>query len=161
MKTLILSAALLAPCAAFAQQGTNVPAGQGNGGVVNASNYLANTDPSGFAEQAQSGNYLSGGTAQAGTGTTQATAAVLPARSNVVACTTGNTALELPAVQRYTPITINNRGTAACLVFPPVGGYVETSAGTLAAVNASASLSAGADVIFRPAIINGLVEFLQ
>jgi hypothetical protein len=145
---LALLASLL-PLAAYAQQGTNVSPGQlPQGASVNQTYYLQNTDPTGFSETAEAGN----GTLIAGTGTTQAGATLLTARTNMVNCVTGATALQLPAVQRYTSISILNRGTAACLIFPPTGNYVESAAGTVAAVNASASLAAGADAVFRPYI---------
>jgi hypothetical protein len=153
MKSLLFaSALLLGAVPAFAQSGTNVPPGQSPAKTLNQAYFLAGTDPAGFGENSQAQS--------AGTGTNQNTAAVLPARANIVSCASG-AGVMLPPVSRYTPISIMNRGAAACLIYPTLGAQLETAPGTLAAANAAFSLTAGADVTFRPAVIGGVTEWLQ
>lgn len=108
---------------------------------VNPSAFYANTDTAGFAPSSLS--------SIAATGTNQATAADLLARTNIITACPAGAGVQLPNIDRSMVITVLNRSGAACLVYPTPNGAVESAPGTMGAVNAAASIANGADANFR------------
>ena len=142
MKHILAALCLFAAAPAFAQSGTNIPAGQTPGGI-RLDGFTNNTDAVGFRETALN-------PAVVATGTTQATAALLITRTNVITSCPGGTGVLLPSIQQYVPIVVINRSGASCLVYPTLGATVETAPGTNGAVNAAATIAINANMIFRP-----------
>jgi hypothetical protein len=150
----VVAAILLAgvlPVVAQDYQGTFPPnsAGQNVGGV-RADAWTLNTSSAGFG--ASSFRTI------VGAGTNQATATVIPTSSvKITACPAG-AGVVLPNLERYATITVINRSGTACNVYPTPGGTVETSPGTVGAVNAPAVVGGNADATYRLA---GPTEWLQ
>lgn len=155
MRNILLAGiALIGFASAASAQIAMIPPGQSDRTIgLSQTSYLANTASRGFQEASMA-------TGVVGAGTTQATSTLLLARNNVVSCAAG-AGVQLPAVQRFVPIVVLNRGAAACLVYPTLGGFAESAPGTLAAVNVGVSVAAGATVTFKPAIVGAATDWLQ
>lgn len=153
MKRLLLAtvAALSLAAGAFAQ--TTAPVGQTAGGAINQNVLNNNSDSAGFNDMA-----LTPGLVVPATSTAQATwlngavatGTVITTRATVITTCSGTTGPTLPAVQRYTPITIMNRSGGSCLIWPSIGATVETALGTDGAANAPFTMLTNTDITFRP-----------
>lgn len=131
----------MAAVPAFAQVGLTQPGQQLNG--INQQNFNENGSVSSMGD-------FSMNPAVVAAGTTQTTATVLGARTNIItSCPTG-AGVMLPAVPRFIPVMILNRSGAACLVYPTNNATAESAPGTAGAVNAGVSVANNTDVTFRP-----------
>lgn len=112
-------------------------------GGMNQPTFDANTAPVGFGE-----NNINPAVVAAGT--TQATAAIITAKTNVLTSCPSGAGVQLPSLVRYASIILVNRSGAACTVYPSPGATVESVSGTAAAVNAGVTIANNASVTFRP-----------
>ena len=145
MRYILAAVLALSANVAMAQQQNfqNQPVGQTAGGAINQTTFNNNTDPTGFNERAMS-------PAVVGAGTTQATATVIPARTNVITSCPAGAGVRLPAVQGYVGIVVLNRSGGACNVYPSNNAAVETAPGVAGAVGAAFAMPSNTNTIFRP-----------
>jgi hypothetical protein len=116
--------------------------------------WAAGNEPSGFNEQSFTSLVVPS------TSTTQATfnaatgavvtGTVIVTKTTIITTCSGTTGVTLPAINRYTPITVINRSGGSCLVWPTIGATVETALGTDGAVNAPFTQLTNTDVNYRP-----------
>lgn len=158
MKRMIVAAVValaLATSGVIVAQQTGTPlTGQFPGGAINQTNFNQNTDSTGFNESSLTPSLAvpSGSTAQAAFNTDGSlkSGTVITTKVTMITTCSGTTGVTLPALQRYTPITIINRSGGSCLVWPSIGATVETALGTDGATNASFTQLTNTDVIYKP-----------
>jgi hypothetical protein len=161
MKGYTMKRYLLTAVAAFALASSGIavaqvgPVGQTAGGAISATNYANNNDVAGFNEQSLSPALVALATSTAQATFTTATGAVatgqvFTTKTNVITTCSGTTGFTLPALQRYTPISVINRSGGSCLIWPSVGATVETALGTDGSTNAPFTMLTNTDVTFRP-----------
>jgi hypothetical protein len=157
---LLLASSVVAP--SFAQVAG--PVGQTAGGGIDPTTFSNNSDPAGFnpASLTPAAVALATSTAQATfTRGSVATGQVLTTKSTVITTCSSTTGFTLPAVQRYEPISVMNRSGGSCLIWPSLGGTVETALGTNGAANAAFTMLTNTDVTFRPIVTPAATNWLQ